>query len=216
MSKLTLSKPIVVILYGVPGSGKTYFARNFCNNITAAHVDSDRIRGELFENPRYDKEEDAIINHLMQYMTEEFVDNGVSVVYDVNAMRTSQRRLIRELARKKHANTLLVWFQIDQQTAYIRTTKRDRRKSDDKFARDYDKNVFNEIVSKMQNPTTSEDFIVLSGKHSYEMQQSNVVKKLYDLGLLTAESAASHVTKPGLINLVPGRVDMSRRNIKIR
>src|SRR4051812_39359450 len=111
MSKVSPTKPLLILLYGFPGAGKTFFARQLTEQLQAAHVHGDRIRGELFETPRYDKEENEVITQLMDYMTGEFLNAGLSVVYDVNAMRVSQRRTLRELARKCHAEPLLVWFQ---------------------------------------------------------------------------------------------------------
>src|SRR4051794_16081549 len=113
MSKLTPSMPLLILLYGFPGAGKTYFARQLCERLQAAHVQGDRIRSELFEQPRYDKEENNVIGQLMDYMTEEFLSAGLSVIYDVNAMRYSQRHTLREMARQHKAQPILIWFQID-------------------------------------------------------------------------------------------------------
>src|SRR5579871_1226190 len=98
MTKLVPNKPFFLMLYGYPGSGKTYFARQFCEAVQAAHLQSDRIRGELFEKPRYDKQENAITTQLIDYMSEEFLAAGLSVVYDTNAMRVGQRQALRDLA----------------------------------------------------------------------------------------------------------------------
>lgn len=83
MSKLTLTRPTLILLYGYPGAGKTFMARQLSEDIQAAHVQSDRIRFELFEQPRYDRQENQIVDHLMQYMTEEFLNSGISVIYDI-------------------------------------------------------------------------------------------------------------------------------------
>lgn len=220
MSKLTLNKPTLILLYGFPGAGKTFFARQLCDDIHAAHVQGDRIRDELFENPRRDKQEDEIIEHLMQYMTEEFLSAGISVVYDINAARVSQRRLLRDLARKTNAASSLIWLQIDIESAFARSAKRDKRRIDDKYAVKLDRTSFESVVGRMQNPVPTEDFMVISGKHTYQTQRSSVIKKLYDLGLINPDQASSRVVKPGLVNLIPnklaGRVDEARRNIMIR
>lgn len=220
MSKLTLNKPTLILLYGFPGAGKTFFARQLCDDIHAAHVQGDRIRDELFENPRRDKQEDEIIEHLMQYMTEEFLSAGISVVYDMNAARVSQRRLLRDLARKTNAASSLIWLQIDIESAFARSAKRDKRRIDDKYAVKLDRTSFESVVGRMQNPVPTEDFMVISGKHTYQTQRSSVIKKLYDLGLINPDQASSRVVKPGLVNLIPnklaGRVDEARRNIMIR
>jgi predicted kinase len=113
-----LSKPALICLYGFPGSGKSYVARNLAEDVQLANVSSDRVRSELFQSPRYDAQENAIVTHLMDYMTEEFFSAGVSVVYDTNALRAAQRRKLRELARKHKAEYLLIWIQVDIDSAF--------------------------------------------------------------------------------------------------
>jgi predicted kinase len=220
MTKLRLIKPTLIMLYGFPGSGKTYFARQLSESIQAAHVQGDRIRYELFEEPRYDKQENEVVSHLMEYMAGEFLNAGISVIYDTNVMRMGQRRNLRDMARKSKAQPLLIWLQVDPESAFNRTVKRDRRKSDDKYAMPLDRATFDKMSGYMQNPNNTEDYIVISGKHTFSTQQSAVMKKLYDVGLLSADSASSHMVKPELVNLIPhharGRVDESRRNIIIR
>lgn len=218
--KMRLAKPILIMLYGFPGAGKTHFSHNLVNDLDAAHLHGDRIRNELFEDPRYDAQEDAIVKQLMTYMAEEFLNAGVSVIFDANAMRKSQRHEIRELARKKKAKTLLVWFQMDPDTAYARLSDRDRRTADDKYAIEYTPEAFKQIASRMQHPTTTEDYVVVSGKHTYNSQRSVFFHKLVELGYADRQDASSKVAKPGMINLIPnsrrGRFDVTRRNINIR
>jgi predicted kinase len=226
MSKLIPTKPLLILLYGFPGAGKTYFGRQLCEQFQAAHMQADRIRSELFDSPRYDKEENNVIGQLMDYMTEEFLSAGLSVVYDVNAMRQQQRMSLREMARNHKAQPILIWFQIDPETAFLRAAKRDKRHFDDKYAAPMDQQTFESIASGMQNPTTVEDYVVISGKHVFTTQYNSFVKRMQELGLLAPTQAAPKMVKPGLVNLVPqpnqningiaGRVDMARRNISIR
>jgi predicted kinase len=225
MLKISPTKPLLIMLYGFPGAGKTYFARQLCEHMQAAHVQSDRIRGELFDRPRYDNEENAVVNQLMDYMTEEFLGAGLSVVYDVNAMRYSQRHALRDMAKKYKIQPVLVWLQIDPESAYMRIAKRDHRRIDDKYAADIDRAGFETLASGMQNPRTNEDYMVISGKHVFPTQFSAMVKRMHELGLVQSDQVSNKaVAKPGMVNLVPskasgivaGRVDMSRRNIVIR
>ena len=217
MGKLSTNKPLLIMLYGFPGAGKTHFAAELSKAMGAAHVQGDRVRAELFEKPRYDKQEDGVVTHLMEYMTEEFLNAGVNVIFDANATRLVQRRALREIARKVKGQTLLVWVQIDQESAMARLAGRDRRRNDDKYARSYTKEAFKLAVGSMQKPQ-QEDYVVISGKHTFTSQRNAIVKKLYDLGVISTDTAVSNVAKPGLVNLVPtaGRVDMQRRNVIIR
>ncbi len=219
MSKVQLNRPVLVTLYGYPGAGKTALARQISVDLGAAHLQADRIRFELFDEPQYDKKENELITNLMEYMAEEFLRAGLSVIWDTNAGRAMERRTLRDMARKAKAQTLVVWVQIDIESAFTRVVNRDRRRIDDKFARAMDRTTFESLQTYMQNPSNLDDYVVVSGKHTYNTQKSAVIKKLYDLGIITASSNPATV-KPGLVNLIPnplaGRFDKSRRNIIIR
>jgi predicted kinase len=219
MSKKSLTKPTLFLLYGFPGAGKSFFGRQFCSEVNAAYISGDQLRYEFFEDPQYTKDEDQIIEHISLYMTDQFLQSGLSVVYDTESYRTSQRRILRELALKSKAEIITVWFQLDIETAFTRVVKRDRRKTDDKYSIVLDRSTFESIVSKMQNPVRYEDYVVVSGKHTFSSQRSAVLKKLKEKGILSQDGNANLI-KPELVNLVPkqlgGRVDNSRRNIVIR
>jgi hypothetical protein len=108
---------------------------------------------------------------------------------------------------------------MDPDTAFDRCVNRDRRRSDDKYAAEWDRTTFETLVERMQNPTRNEEYVVISGKHLFPTQQSAVLGKLRSLGVISSDDSNSRVIKPGLVNLVPntsGRVNLSRRNIFIR
>lgn len=219
MSKIIPTKPLFIALYGYPGAGKTHFSRQLAEVLGGAHVQGDRIRYELFDKPKYDKSENAVVTHLMEYMSEEFLKSRISVIFDTNAERAVKRRQLRDMARKANAQQLLIWLQIDADSAFTRLSHRDKRKNDDKYAQSYDRPSFDTFIGSMQNPS-DEDYMVISGKHTFNTQRSAVVKKLYDMGLVSSDSTTSQLVKPGLVNLIPnrlaGRGDRRRRSIVIR
>ena len=221
MNKITPVQPLLILLYGFPGSGKSYVARQLVSHINAAHVQGERIRSELFEEPQFNRSENDMVTKLMNYMSEEFLSSGVSVIYDTNSLRAAQRHALRDLARKHKSQPVVIWLQIDTESAYMRTQRRDRRKADDKYSSTIDRKTFDNILGNMQNPTNAEDYVVLSGKHLFSTQLSAIIKKLNDMNLLKLEDVSSGLAMPELVNLVPnpaaGRVDLERRrNIVIR
>lgn len=220
MAKIVPTKPLLVLLYGFPGAGKTFFARQLCEQLIAAHVQGDRIRAELFEKPTYQKDENHIVSSLMNYMASEFLGAGVSVVYDANAMRAAQRRTLRNMASKAGAETVLVWLQIDIESAFMRAAQRDRRKTDDRYAQSLDRTTFEQLSGAMQNPNLTENYLVVSGKHVFNTQKSAILRRLQEQKLISTDTGSSQISKPGMVNLVPnpmaGRVDLARRNIVIR
>jgi predicted kinase len=219
MNKVVLSKPVLICLYGYPGAGKSHISRNLSDVLHIAHVSADRIRSELFQNPHYDTQENAVVTHMMNYMTEEFLNSGVSVVYDANALRLAQRRKLKELAKRHKAEFLLVWLQIDQDSALYRVQNRDRRTFEGKYAQPHTRESFMQQIINMQNPQ-GEQYMVISGKHTFATQKGAVINRLYQMGLVSSEQVQQNVAMPELINLVPnplaGRVDFTRRNISIR
>ncbi len=219
MSKIILNKPVLFCFYGYPGAGKSYVARNLEQTLQIARVSADGIRHELFARPHYDAQENAVVAHLMNYMTEEFLKAGASVAYDTNAMRIMQRKKLYEMARKHKAEYLLLWLQIDTENAFIRTQRRDRRTQDDKYSERQTKATFERQVALMQNPKAGESYMVISGKHSFASQKSAILNRLYQLGLISPEIVQRGIVKPELINLVPnpylGQEELSRRNINI-
>lgn len=218
--KINTIKPVLILTYGFPGSGKTYFSRQFAEAVQVAHLEQDRIRHELFQQPRYTKQENAALTRIITYMANEFLTAGISVVIDMNAMRLSQRKALREMARQNKASTIVLWFQIDPDTAFMRNSNRDRRKNDDRYAVGYEPDAFRQVASFMQNPDPTEDFIVISGKHSFPGQLSSIIKKLSDAGIIKSSAAAHKMIRPELVNLVPTpSIDPkphSRRNIVLR
>jgi predicted kinase len=215
MPKIIPQKPFLLMFYGYPGAGKTYFGRQFAEQVQSAHLQSDRIRCELFEKPKYDQQENNVIAQLLDYMTEEFLSSGVSVIYDTNAMRNVQRRALRDMAKRNNAIPILIWFQIDVESAFTRNIKRDRRRADDHYAAGWDRTTFDSVISYMQNPDHHEEPIVVSGKHYFSTQRNAVLNKMRDKGILSIQDYSADLAKPGLINLVP-RSDNDRRNIVIR
>lgn len=221
MARIIPTQPLLIMLYGYPGAGKTYFARQLSDQLQAVHIHGDRIRAELFKEPRYDEEEDQIVAHIMDYMTSEFLRTGTSVLYDTNAARSSERRILRDIANTAHVEPILVWLQVDATTAFKRTQKRDKRRQEDKYSAPLTQAAFEQIAAHMQNPSEKEPYVVISGKHLFKTQGAAFIRRMQELGLVeTAPSPNSRVVKPGLVNLIPkayaGRVDMARRNINIR
>lgn len=219
MADVALKRPVLLYFYGFPGAGKSYVAKNLSQHIKTALVSDDLIRSELFETPSYSEQENQIVRYIMDYLAEQFISSGMSVIYDTNATHSGRRRQLRNLAQKNKADHLMVWVQIDPESAFIRTQSRDHRLSENKHAAEHTRQTFNNQLAQMQNPG-DEPYLVISGKHSFVTQKGAILNRLYQMGLIDSAAVQSNVAAPGLINLVPslssGRVDFSRRNINIK
>jgi predicted kinase len=205
------------MLYGYPGSGKTAFAKQLSEEIKYAHIDADRLLSEAVRGTRSlsDKE----IAYMMTYIANEFIKAGVGVILDLDLPRASDRHKIKLFAKKHKLTNMIIWLQIDVETAEHRATNRNKQKSDGKFAQQYTKQSFRQFVSRMQNPT-DEDTVVISGKHNFNSQKPTVIKKLLQKGVIKSEELSSRMVKPELMSLVPkptlsGSTQPEKRNISI-
>jgi predicted kinase len=211
----------MIMLYGLPGSGKSFFARQASELLGIPHISSDRIRYELFEKPSFSKDEQAVVFNIMMIMLEQFARVGLSSIIDVSLSRQADRKLVREYAKKNKYETVLLWIQADAESCFARTKTRDRRKSDDMYSADITRGQFDDVERSMQSPS-GEDAVVVSGKHLFESQKNVFLRKLREVQLLSdTDVLGSGFAKPGMVNLVSGaqraagRVDPTRRNVNI-
>jgi len=212
MLKTKLTRPAVIMLLGLPGSGKSYTSAHIADLLGMALVSEDKIRESLFEEITLRDEENMVVMQTMIMMTEEYLRLGLPVMFDTGLNKIVDRKTLREIARKHKADSLLIWLQIDQDTARLRTKVNKKQIPTEKS--------FDIMTQTFQTPH-NEDYIVISGKHTFESQKPIIVRKLREQGLVSDETMKPHVTMPGMMNLAAqakyqsGRVDYSRRNISI-
>lgn len=213
MSKIFISKPIVVQLYGYPGAGKTSFANEMAKTSNLVHLHNEKISQEFFGQPY--SQNTTNTDKIMVYLAEEFIKAGLGVIFDVDSSRANDRRKIRDFAIKNRAKNLLVWFQMDPESAFLRKSNIDRRKAENKYETSISQSDFNDKTKTMQNPN-NEEYVVVSGKHTFRTQKAAIVKRLFDMGLIDQQQTKLNLVKPELVNLVPQQGLGGTRNISIR
>ncbi|OGL31171.1 hypothetical protein A3F37_02260 [Candidatus Saccharibacteria bacterium RIFCSPHIGHO2_12_FULL_41_12] len=213
MSKVLITKPIVVQLYGYPGSGKTNFASELAAATNLIHLYNEKISQEFFGRPYSDNKEST--DKLIMMLAEEFIGAGLGIILDVDSSKIKNRKMVREFATKNKAGNLVVWFQLDPETAFARKSQIDRRKSENKYETSLSYSDFNDKTKTMQNPV-NEECVVVSGKHTFRTQKAAILRRLYDLGITSQAQTQANLIKPGLVNLVPQTHLGGVRNISIR
>ncbi len=178
MKHLQLSPPLLIMTMGYPGAGKTFFARQFAELYGLTRISEDRIRFELFEKPRFSKDEFEIIGHVQEYMLEEVMQAEQVIVCDASFLSFKQREKYYELARKKGYRTLTVWLQTDTETSANRAANRDRRNPDSKYSFSITPAIFQSLRTQLERPGEREVAVVISGKHAFKSQCLTVLKKI--------------------------------------
>ena len=95
-----MNRPSLILLCGIPGSGKTTYAEKYIKkHFNTVHLSSDKIRAELWGNEVTQGDNDEVFS-LMQSRAIEALNNGQNVVYDATNITRKDRAYIISLCPK--------------------------------------------------------------------------------------------------------------------
>lgn len=181
MKHLQLTPPLLLITMGYPGSGKTFFARQFADLHGLPRISEDNLRYELFERPVFNEDETDILQRIMHYSLEQLMQTERTIICEGSFLKTEQRKQLYEIAAKNGYRTLIIWLQTDLETSASRAKNRDRRNLDSKYSFSVDTETFKEIRSQLERPSEKEQVVVISGKHAFKGQCLTVLRKIASL-----------------------------------
>ena len=119
-----VERPGLVVLTGLPGSGKSHFARALARRYPAAILDSDGLRQVLFENPRHTAKEHGRLFPAMHALMDRLLAHGIPVIVDATNLKEANRRPYYEIADRRGAKVLLVRVWVPARTVRARLSKR--------------------------------------------------------------------------------------------
>ncbi len=122
-------RPALVILIGLPGSGKSHFARRLAKRYPAAVLDSDALRSVLYESPRHTDQENARLFPAIQVLTRRLLDRGVPVLLDATNLKEAHRKPSYRLAREAAARLVIVRLRAPFAVMRERLAQRDAARS---------------------------------------------------------------------------------------
>lgn len=93
---------MLILVMGLPGSGKTTFASAFAKEIGAVHLNTDRIRRELDLRGQYDPDSKRRVYQCLLKRAADLLAAGRKVVLDATFHRSRQRQEAGALASKRH------------------------------------------------------------------------------------------------------------------
>lgn len=88
--------PVVYIVFGLPGSGKSYFASRWAERISASYLNSNQARKELYEHPTYSvAEKKSVYQYLMSEM-KKAIGESSNIVLDATFSNNKIRRAFED------------------------------------------------------------------------------------------------------------------------
>ena len=167
MKSLSLDKPHAIIMVGIPGSGKSFFASKFARTFSAPFIEESAV-------DQYSDNDEATI-HLVEMMIEQATRTKQTIVLEVESASRTHRTALAKALKDVGYMPLFIWVQTDEATAKTRCAK----------AANLTAQEFAQAKRSFSAPHPQEGALVISGKHTYATQAKVVLKKLTDNRVLT-------------------------------
>ncbi|MEZ4931816.1 MAG: AAA family ATPase [Saprospiraceae bacterium] len=114
----------LILVVGLPGTGKTTFARALSTAIGARHLNSDIIRHDAGERGHYDMASKAAIYDEMLNRTESFLKNRQPVVIDATFYKNIFRKPYQLLGEKYDVDVKWIEIKADEEIIKERVNKK--------------------------------------------------------------------------------------------
>jgi predicted kinase len=183
-------RPILVMFTSIPGSGKSYFARQAAERMGAVRLSSDAFRPAMFGSVEAWREAEEkfgrrpMLNQLfgaMDYASEQVLLAGNDLMYDTNTNKREYRRVQDQRAHKSGAVAIVIQLEVPYEVALQRGQDReeqaDQRRKDEAGMR--------ELIDRIQSETDSFDaderVISLDGQKPFVEQFAEFEKQVKEL-----------------------------------
>ena len=122
-----VAHPALIIVSGLPGTGKSYFCRKLGEKIDLVILESDSLRRRLFPAPSYSKEESTQLFRACHGLVEELLRKGVSVALDATNLEEHNREQLYHIADQSGVRLVVVRMEAPVEVVQERLERRSRR-----------------------------------------------------------------------------------------
>lgn len=120
------SHPSLVLVSGLPGSGKSHFSRELAARHPLVHLNIDMLRRTLFVRPAHDQPEHARLFAAVHALIERLLSRGVSVVLDATSLKRAHRLAAYEIAERTGTGLIVVRTEAPEDVTLHRLEGRSR------------------------------------------------------------------------------------------
>ena len=101
-------EPPLVVVSGLPGTGKSFFCRKLAERLPFVILASDALRRTLFPAPSYDDAESKQLFRASHALIEELLRKGIPVIFDATNLLERHREYLYHIADKVEVKLILV------------------------------------------------------------------------------------------------------------
>lgn len=91
---------MIIVIFGLPGTGKTYLAKHLMHEIGGISLNTDRMRHKYHKEGLYDEKTKQFVYDQLKVEMAEYIRKGKNVIIDGTFYLKSKREEFKEEARK--------------------------------------------------------------------------------------------------------------------
>jgi len=123
------AQPTLIVVSGLPGTGKSYFCRRLAERLPFIILESDALRKQLLPAPTYSTEESTHLFRAIYQLIEDLLKKGIPIILDATNLEERHRERLYNIAERLNARLILVNVQAPPELVEKRLRKRMERKN---------------------------------------------------------------------------------------
>lgn len=159
------SKPIVYLLCGLPGSGKTTYADEMTKNKNILKLSIDErmlanfgVPGKDYPSEKYNDYKKKVIFDIKQEIIRS-LENSQSLILDFGVWRQKDRNFFRQFVEDNGAELKLVYFKANKELLLKRL--RGRNIIENSTAINVDESILNDALAVFEEPSNEKELVII-------------------------------------------------------
>lgn len=161
---------MIIIVFGLPGSGKSYFAERLAKKLNASYISSDHLRKQIVDVPTYSEDEKRLIYKKMYDIMYDYLHSRDHLVLDGTFYKAELRNNF--IAEAGSLGKDLYFIEIKADEELIRQRLQTKRK-----ASDADFGVYTRIKAEFE-PYKKDHLVLTSTNGNIDEMLSEALKYL--------------------------------------
>jgi predicted kinase len=101
-------EPTLILISGLPGTGKSYFCHQLAQRLPFLILESDALRKSLFPSPSYSQQESLRLFQAIHSLIQKLLQKGIPIILDATNLSERHRERLYSIADRLAVKLILV------------------------------------------------------------------------------------------------------------
>ena len=115
-----IARPVLVVVSGLPGTGKSHFSRRLVSQEPLLVMESDVLRKVLFPDPKYTASESKRLFRACYSLIDDLLGHEVPILLDATNLVESHRERLYSIVARRGGRLILVYLKAPPDVVYER------------------------------------------------------------------------------------------------